>query len=824
MYQNLKPTREFYVLATLYTLLFGWFIIPKSFANDGYTLEEITVTARKREESLQDTPIAVTAFSDKALEQRQVSNISQIEAFTPGLIFDTSEGIGGGSSAQVFIRGVGQTDFNVGTEPGVGIYLDGVYIGRTSGATLDLLDVDRVEVLRGPQGTVFGRNTIGGAIALYSKKPADEFSGRAQVTFGTDERIDGRLSVSVPINERLRSKFVLLTKNQDGFVDVVNTDQQLGDINVDAGRLAVEWETTDKFTINLDLDTTHQRQSGAPTTGLYFDDTFVLLTPGASGPPVDSGLPFPIFFGTIAGFYNTVGQNGIPGVLPAPPPGLDIFGQTLANANGNCPFALGLAPNSSTVNANCFNAQYNTESLYSTYGSRTKNDIDVHGAGLTATWDLTESLTLKSISSYRILDADWTNDIDNSPLLVGETENNIDQEQFSQELQLTGNNEHLQWVIGLYYFIEDARDLGQITTGSGNFLNGADVDNEAIAIFGQASYDINDRLNLTVGGRYTHENKRFTPLASYVTAFFIPAPFFLLPENIGLSAAAGCLENPDGSGACLPTSLMAPEIETRQRVDEFKPMVSISYRFTDTIMAYFTYSEGFKSGGFNQRLIFPTLDPDTLGYAPEFVTVFEGGIKSDWFDNRMRLNAAAFYTDYENLQINVQEGFVPTVRNAGDADIAGFEAELHALPTPALELTVTLAYLDAEYKKVAANANVTTASSFANTPEWSSSIGAVYHYSFGNGHSLSPRIDWSYRSEIFNDAENNPELRQDDLHLLNASLTLESANKNWLASLKVTNLTDKKYIVAGFRNTVGGFGQGVVARQREWSLQLERRF
>lgn len=772
------------------------------------TLEEIVVTARKRTESLQDTPIAVSAFTGDSLERRQVTSVAQIERFTPSLVFDTSEGIGGGSSAQIFIRGVGQSDFNVGAEPGVGVYLDSVYIGRTPGANLDLMDLQQVEVLRGPQGTLFGRNTIGGAISLSSKKPSNEFGGKVDVTVGTDNRVDIKATVDIPLSDTFRTKFTGLSKKQDGYVRVLNTGQDLGDVDVAAARAAFEWEVSDTLLVDFTVDGTRQRQAGAATTGMFFDDTF--LGPGQPA--------------TIAGFYNTVAQNGVSGAIPSPVAGRDIFGQALVNDKGNCAFSVGAAPNSDLGNPNCFNAQYDTGDMYTTYGSETVNNVDVYGVALTAAWDINDELSLKTITAYRDMDARFTNDIDNTPLAVGETENNIQQNQFSQELQLLGNYDRTSWVAGLYYFEESASDAGQITTGSGNFTNGTAVENEAVAVFGQVTYDVSEQLSVTIGGRYTEEKKSFSPDSEYVTHFFIPAPFFNLPENTTLANQYGCPTNPDGSGVCLQGTRFLPADKLSQDVSEFKPMINVNYSVTDDAMLYLSYSEGFKSGGGNQRAIFPEDDTSVLLYGPEFVEVYEAGFKTSWFERRLNLNGAAFYTDYKDIQINVQLGFVPVVQNAGDAEIKGFELELNALPLENLEVNASLAYLDAKYIKVADNAAITADHNFANTPELSGSLNLIYTVELPGGHALSSQLDWSYSSEIYNDADNNIELRQDDLSLINASVAFESIDEKWFLALNVSNLTDEKYLVAGFRNAVGGFGQGIVARQRQWSLNIQRRF
>ena len=226
-------------------------------------LEEIVVTARRREESLQDTPISITAFTGASLDQRQINSLSAIGPFTPNLMFDTGATFSGAnSSASVFIRGIGQVDFTLTTEPGVGIYLDGVYMSQTIGSVLDLVDIERIEVLRGPQGTLFGRNTIGGAISVTSTKPANELQADVKVTGGEDSRFDVRAGVNFPITDNLAVRLSAATFNRDGYVAAPNTPSgdDLGDIDRDALLFSLGWEPGDKFRMDFVADWSQQRR------------------------------------------------------------------------------------------------------------------------------------------------------------------------------------------------------------------------------------------------------------------------------------------------------------------------------------------------------------------------------------------------------------------------------------------------------------------------------------------------------------------------------------------------------------------------------------
>lgn len=748
---------------------------------DGGELEEITVTARRRAEPLQDTPIAVSALTGDELDAKLVSNISQVASSVPNLTFDVSEGIGGSQAAsQVFIRGIGQTDFQPGTEPGVGIYLDGVYIARSVGSAFDLLDVERIEVLRGPQGTLFGRNSIGGAIQVISKKPAAVAGGDITITAGSDSRFDVRASVDAPLSNSLLTKASILSRKRDGYVHNLQSGQDLGDDDTKAARFAARWLPSNTLTVDFSVDYTRERDDGAAAVGVVYNDA----------PP------------TIAFFYNTVGQNGIPGFI-AVPPGRDIFGNNLPFPQSpNCP---GGSPTPLT-NPNCFNAQYNTGNLSSTFGNRTESNLDLVGAALDLQYQASDRLGVRSIAAYRTVDADFTTDIDRSPLPVGEVETRQSFDQYSEELQLNLQFNDLVGTVGLYLFHESGFDVSLVRTGAGTFNADGAIDNDSIAVFGQLTYSLTERLKLTGGVRYTNEDKRFTPNNVEVTNFFLPPGLFtLLPPVLP------------------PGFRLLPSEEVKISVNEVTTLANVSYKVTDDVLAYLTYSNGYKSGGFNQRNIFPAAA--VVSFQPEFVDVYEAGLKSEWFNHRVRFNLAAFFTDYSDVQINVQKGFVPTVTNAGAAEIKGLEAELTARPTEDFELSASFGYIDAKYTRIDdPTANVRLDSRFVNTPKHSFSAGASYTFDLKGRGSIIPRADWSYRSVVFNDAENNPQFRQPGLELVDTSLSYRDAADKWQITAAISNLTDEKYITGGFINGVGGFGQALVARDRTWSLSLRRRF
>ena len=844
-------------------------------------LEEIVVMARRREESLQDTPISITAFTGDLLEQRQINGLSGIGPFTPNLIFDTGATFSGAnSSASVFIRGIGQVDFTLTTEPGVGIYLDGVYISQTIGSVLDLVDIERVEVLRGPQGTLFGRNTIGGAINVTSKKPADELEADVKVTVGEDSRLDVRGSVNFPIADGLAARLSAATFNRDGYVAAPNTPkaEELGDVDQDVARFALGWEPGGKFRANLNVDWSRQRENGIPNVLVGVFDGVTLGLNAAQQDPASPEYvppPGPLIPLSFVDLHNVVataplGEQGCLPPFAMPPPFCSptvvpnpVFGQP------------------SVGQSDIINIQndpwVNTSSL------NLASESDVWGVNLTLAYDF-EWATIKSITSYREMEAFTAIDIDavgipGGGVVIGDLVDDYDTEQLTQEFQLSGLaiNDRLNWLVGFYYFTEEGTNLDDVEFTVGRFLSGAEVDNESVAGFGQLTFDFTDRLSLTAGVRYTDETKKFIvpnacfplPKGPATTVFdevtmmditvdcarlqsvidpkflntgfltFVNPPVFDPTNPMNPPGARFCcLPVSDAAGNVVPPLLtgivsgqdIVPGGTVERSFDDWTPHINLAYNWTSELLTYVSYSEGFKSGGFVQRVFPPKTEVPS--FEPETAKVYEIGAKWLGLDNRLSLNGALFFTDYEDLQIEVNDGIAPVTRNAAEAEITGFELELTAVPGTNWLIQAGVGYLDAEYTQLDPSQNFTTDlreitldSELVNAPDWTTNVGVQYTATIGGGGQLIPRVDWAYTSEVFKDALNYPELRQDDYHLVDAYLTYITPKGNWEAALFGTNLTDEEYITSGFAN---GLTQGRitanVARPRQWGASLTYRF
>lgn len=351
------------------------------------------------------------------------------------------------------------------------------------------------------------------------------------------------------------------------------------------------------------------------------------------------------------------------------------------------------------------------------------------------------------------------------------------------------------------------------------FDSGGFINNTSKALFAQGTYDITDQLALTLGVRYTDEDKEFS--AQSVVGL----------DNNGLvTGLPDCRNNPIPlvavglNGACV----LPPDPVTSDTT-ELQPYVNLSYQWNDDLMTYVSYSEGFKAGAFTQRVFPPALATPTAG--PEFVKVYEGGFKSTWYDNRLRLNGAVFFTDYTDLQVNVNAAtgtgggtIIGTVTdNAASAEILGFELEATAVPIDDALIQLGIGFLDAEYVELDASvSNLTLQDDLINAPKWNLNLAAQYEYSIGEWGSLTPRLDLSYSSEVANDASNTAQLMQPSYALLNLSLTWRDANDRWSATVAGNNVTDETYIVTGFAGS--GVIEGVYGLPSTWSFTLRRNF
>ena len=760
------------------------------------TLEEVVVTARKTAESLQDTPISVTALSGDRLEDMGLSRITKLQNVTPNLVFQNTPAYSGaGNNAAVYIRGVGQKDFVPTIDPGVGIYVDEVYLGRSAGAVLDMIDIQQVEILRGPQGTLFGKNTIGGAISITTTKPNEEFGGKVDIKVGTDERRNIRGVLNVPLSDTLFARGSFGSLQQDGYVFRPFDDKDLGNQDTLMGRLALRWVPSDTFTADLSFDYYDDETNGPP----------LLITRVDGFPESATAIPggnFPFINNLFAGFSPDFGgPNPIVCTFPNAPSACFTSANAVTGNNTN----LGTGPNYS--------------------------EMENEAVSLTLTWDL-DAFTAKLITSYRSLDGEFANDRDGYPqndgqpavpglpILVNPVTHYFDtfkQDQFSVELQLTGSaiEDRLRWVAGVYAFEEDGENINPVDFTTVSLQSGGYFDYSSEAVFAQATFDFTEKLSATAGIRYTKEDRDYLP-DQYI-------------EEMPLGGLPFPCFNSDGSTKICALGDRAVPYETvNNSISENTPMVSISYSFTDDVMLYGTYSEGFKVGGFTQR-IFPP-EPSLPAFGPEYVDSLEAGIKAELLDNSLRVNLAVYSADYSDLQILISEPsrVGPYTTNAGDATIDGFELEINYLSQNGVLIDLAVGYTDAGYDSLNPDlfSGLRVSDPFVFISEWNTNLSVTKTFDTQVG-DITPRLDWSWRSEFYTNAGGLPfapawadPLVQPDYSVVNVSARWESATSGLSVTVGVDNVADEEFSIFGdYQSTFGSTAQAF-DRGRQYYLML----
>ena len=764
-------------------------------------LEELVVTARRREEGLQNAPIAISAYTGETLEYRGVTKLDEITRFVPNLTIENNPSFGGASnSAAIYIRGIGQKEFLPTSEPGVGLYVDGVYIARSVGAILDLIDIERLEVLRGPQGTLFGRNTIGGAINIttVTPEPGDEFGGEIGAAYGADDRINLRGALNIPMGDTLAARVSVASFQQDGYVDR-SDGIDLGDDDTITGRLAVAWRPSDRLSLDFRLDATRDKENGPAMELLGID------------------------------FTDLSQLNGL--VAAVPPPMAFVHNITTAAVGPGQPCAAtDAAGNGITSNPNspnCYDNRYVGKDGKNDGTAPARSESDVLGLSADISYEINDNLTLRSITAWRDLDSEFARDGDHSPHRISQFQDTLEQTQFTQELQLLGTYERMNWIAGIYYFAEDGDNENTLDFTISNFRSGGGFDNKSMAAFAQLTYDFTDQLHLTVGGRYTDESKKFHPDQVIYQNYYAGISQVLPPGHPLAALDAPFLQ---------AGTRILPDLEKELEINEFTPMVNLSYDFADNIMAYATYSEGFKSGGFTQRVFPPVIPPFTAPpgtpdidliptYDPEFVDVYELGFKSTLLDGRMRFNGAIFHTDYDDLQVQVFDSVAPVTENIGSASIDGVELEMQTAPGDGWLVEASLSWLDAGYDEIGTDLTlIGSDNEFERVPEWASSVGVSKEFMLNEMGSLVVRVDWSYRDDTYNDAYNTEILKTDAYHLWDASVRWTNTQEDLSVILSGRNLGDEEFLVTGVYGTAFQSYEGIFDRGQQWLFEVRKNF
>lgn len=733
-------------------------------ADPATTVEEIVVTAQRRETRLQDTPVSITALTTESLEQRGITNLSALTNFAPNLeIHQTNRPAGGGSSFAAYIRGVGTGDFQFPTDPGVGVYVDDIYLARSVGGLLSLEDIARVEVLRGPQGTLFGRNTIGGAINVVTTRPqlSGDMTGVVRARAGAYNRADIVAGVNGPIVDGvLGGKFTAAWLNSDGWGSSRYSDADLNDEHRLILRGSLLYQVNDDVDVSLNLDYTDQNQH----------------------PPAGHMTAFAPVGATIAKIAR--------------------FNQYAAPAES---IRLGLA--AGTI----YDGRFVSNDPDVTAGGQAMyDDSQIGGGSVAVNWHINDTLSFKSITGIRTISADIGVDGDQTPFSLQTSQTQMNQNQYSQEFQLSGTAfaDRLNFIVGAYLFNERGSSKLYTESFHGIWENipvalrtNADAGDtntyfylnaKSYALYGQATYNLTNTLDLTVGGRLNKDEKEY--------AFSV----FFTQRGVD----------------------QVPFSRAKAEWESFSPKIGLEWRPAEHVMAYASYSQGFKSGGFgssNNALV------PTPQYEPEELAASELGLKTDWFQRRLTANFAIFQSEYEQIQLTVQSvdpvtnANVRTTRNAGSSTIKGFEAEFVARPMQDLSLNLNIGHVDAKFDTLTAAAISTgfkLNDRLPQVPDWSVTAGAQYTFRPSVG-AITIRGDATYKGDQYLTAA-DPTSYQESYTLTNARISFEPASHPDLEiALQGTNLGDQRYNI--YQSTLAPTGAGVANAGPPRLVTLEAR-
>ncbi len=795
-------------------------------------LEEVTVTATFREERLQDTPIAITAVTGEMLEARSQTSVYEVAAQSPNVTL-SPQGQSNGSGLIAFIRGVGQTDFNYALEPGVGLYVDDVYYPTLTGSLVDLLDLERVEVLRGPQGTLAGRNSIGGAIKLFSKKPSGS-GGSAAVAYGKFDRIEARAMADFAlVPDKFYARIAGVSKNRDGYVHrrdygcshpgsgvpsfTVGMGCDLGTLGgqaYTAGRVTFRWIASETVELNLIGDITNDRsEAGADVLRGAF-------VTGAGG-VANSNNPDAI---------NIDDGNPATPVVP-----YDCrfvpYGANSCDPN---------QPNDPYLSyANFLDSKTPTsQQPFKPLLVPPIQQLNQSGVSATIDWQLNDKFSIKSITAWRQYDSSWAQDVDNSPIASQQLLQTLVHDQKSQEIRLNGTllGDELDFTTGLFWFDQDGTLEARVDLPYAglDFIHGPDTTPSTTkAAFLQTAFHLTPAMNASAGVRYSKDEKTYT--------YFRRNPNGTIPS----APCVGAPSAPTNAPNCALLGLF--NISDTFEGNRTDWRVALDYRFSDSVMSYGQVSTGYRSGGVNPRPFFapgtflPVLngainpagtltDVNQLkAFEPETLTSYEIGFKTDLLERRMRLNVATFYNQYKDIILSSTRcPIAPCIQpnNIGEANVKGFELETEFRPSDAWLFDASVSWLDFKYTETnVAQSNVTTSMITPFTPEKKAAVGMQYTFPLGSLGSLTTRLDGTYQSEIFTDAINGPTNRIDSYTLANARITWRSPEDIWATSLEVTNLTNEYYEYSRFDQR---FSSGTVSVQPApplmWAISIKRTF
>jgi iron complex outermembrane receptor protein len=739
-----RPTRNLLLAAAIAAALPA----PAAFSQEtSAVIEEIVVTARKRAEALQDVPVAVTSLAGDFLLESGVEELTAISQSVPNVTLETSRATN--TTLTAFIRGVGQQDPVAGFEQGVGIYLDDVYLNRPQGAVLDVYDVERVEVLRGPQGTLYGRNTIGGAVKYITRRiDAANPTLRARLAFGDYGQVDASLAGSVPVTDTFRLGGAVANMTRDGFGKNLTTGDENYDKDSLAARVSAEWQPSSTLLFRLSGDWLDDDSSAR--------QGYRLLT------------------------------------TPAQPALLD--------------------------------GDYDTTAGITTFGPIRDNSVEAMGGQLRIDWSPNETWSFQSVTAYREDESESPIDFDSTSAQSFDAPVVYENDQFSQEFQLIYSADRLNVVAGAYYLDANAFNAFDVVFTSVTSFTLGDVDTKTWALFGEATFDFAKAWSLTLGGRYTEDER--TSRVVRQTFLGVNSPYFGNSGAVNLTPTVIV----DGEE-------VVPEFNGSRTDSKFTPRVILAWEPGAQLNLYASYSQGFKGGGFDPRGNFANADV-RRGFEPETVDSYELGAKTSLLDGRATINTALFYADYTDVQIpgsvivpGPPVSFVGTVTNAGAAEMYGLELEASASFTDRFSGGLSVGYIDAEYTEfLVGGVDVSNQRDVQNTPDWTGNARLTYTLPLNLGgltSSLAFAGSASYRGATQQFESGIPLLDQEAYWLYDASVNWSTDDGRWRAGVYGRNLSDERYITSGYNFPGAATANSVLAfygNPRTWTVALEYRF
>lgn len=728
--------------------------------NKNAGLERISVTAQKRTQSVQEVPISISAYTGDMLSDMGLVESQQLGQFIPGLEISTSGGEG--TQLIVFMRGAGLNDFNSNNSGPIGIYSDEVYISSPALTAFQFFDTQRLEVLKGPQGTLYGRNTTGGAIKFITNKPTEDFEASVKASYASFDTSAVEAAISGPLAENINGRLAFVKNDSDGYAENL----------VDGGD--VSGTDTLSYRGMLEFD---------------YDDLNILVN--LHGTEVNSPIT--------------------------------RFSPLGATTDGSTPCSTEMVLANQCVDV--FGYRAPDDPHEGNYNDMDDIDMSATGGYVQIDYDFGDVI-FTSVTSYDEVDRILPEETDASPSNYATATYNVESETFAQEFRVTGTTEKTEWLAGLFYLSESLdqdqtidlfNDLRAFTgglsdpegtvTGAPIFLSRTlnEQDLESYAVFGQSTYAVNDKLNITLGLRYTDEQRDFSALTGLEDeAVFGPDLFVLYDE---------------------------PDLSADSRAVSYR--VAVDYRINENMMTFASVSKGYKSGGFNGGFLSIDATEAALqleAYDPEYLTAYEVGFKSDLLDNRLRLNASVFYNDFKDSQVFtlVQTETLPliTLDNASNARVYGLEFDATAMVTDGLTVALSGAFLDSELQDFESTEGVDySGNKIANTPDTSLSGIIRYEYFTGNDASISAQTAISYKSDVFFSTENNPIVGQHSYTIVNARVAYATAEGDWEVAAFVTNLTDKNYQTNVFDLTeLGGMYQRTFAPPRQFGIEVIAKF